>query len=84
MTGMAIKVKKVAEISPPMTTTANGFWVSDPMPVESAAGSNPNPAIKAVMTMGRTRDMAPSRMAVPVSLPSFRRSLKTLTKMTPF
>jgi proline racemase len=53
-------VKIVALINPPITTVANGFCVSEPMPCESAAGSNPIAAIVAVMTTGRIRDMTPA------------------------
>ena len=49
----------VAVINPEITTTARGRWVSDPIPVERAAGSNPRPAIRAVITTGRTRESAP-------------------------
>src|SRR5881396_202991 len=31
-TGNTNIVRRVAEINPPITTTARGFWVSDPMP----------------------------------------------------
>lgn len=31
----------VAVISPPIITIASGFWLSDPMPVDTAAGIKP-------------------------------------------
>ena len=46
-------------ISPPMTTMASGFWVSLPIPLDTAAGINPIAAIKAVITTGRTLDWTP-------------------------
>ena len=37
-----MRVRNVAEINPPMITTASGFWVSEPMPWDSAIGSKPS------------------------------------------
>ena len=46
-----LRVKKLAVISPPMITKARGFAVSEPTPVEIAAGIKPS--MEAVMTTGR-------------------------------
>ena len=54
----------VAVINPPITTTANGFCVSLPMPWLTAAGNKPIIAINAVITTGRTLDITPSRIAL--------------------
>ena len=51
---------------------ANGFCVSEPMPVESAAGSKPRQATSAVIMMGRSRSSEASRVAVRMSLFSSR------------
>jgi len=47
-----------------MITTANGFWLSDPIPVLMAAGKSPIEAINAVITKGRVRTFTPCKMAV--------------------
>ena len=67
-----------------MTTIANGFCVSEPMPVEIAAGKSPNIAIIAVITTGRTRDATPSRIAILRGCLCNRFCLKTEIKITPF
>ena len=61
--GRIRSVKSVEVISPPITTVANGFWVSEPIPVDNAAGSNPSIAINAVIKTGRTLVKAPLRTA---------------------
>jgi len=61
--GRTNSVSSVAEISPPITTVASGFWTSAPAPSPSAIGKNPNEATSAVMTTGRRRASAPSRAA---------------------
>lgn len=53
----------VAVINPPIMATASGFWLSEPMPVDNAAGNSPSIAIRAVITTGRTRAATPCRMA---------------------
>ena len=65
-------------------TTAKGRCVSEPMPCESAAGSKPRPAIKAVIRMGRKRTTAPSKMASATVYPSKIRCLICSTIITPF
>ena len=54
--GKISRVKKVELINPPMTTMARGFWVSLPIPLDTAAGSKPIAAISAVITTGLTLD----------------------------
>jgi hypothetical protein len=56
MMGKISSVNIVELIKPPITTLASGFWVSLPMPVETAAGNRPIAAIKAVITTGRILD----------------------------
>jgi hypothetical protein len=50
-------------INPPITTMANGFEASEPIPVESAAGIKPIAAIKAVINTGLNLLAIPSCMA---------------------
>ena len=50
MAGRINKVRTVEVINPPMTTMANGFCVSLPVPVEIAAGNNPIIAIERLLT----------------------------------
>jgi len=61
------EVKTVPVITPPMITTANGRAVSAPTPLE-----RPSAAIQQrhqrVMTMGRTREVAPSWIDSIISL----------------
>jgi hypothetical protein len=66
--------KNSRDTKPATITIANGFCVSDPIPVDSAAGNKPTQATSAVMMMGRTRSKAASRVALVMSIPS-RRSL---------
>src|SRR5207253_7385537 len=53
--GSTTSTSSVAEISPPMMTTASGFCVSEPMPCESAIGSSPSIASSAVISTVRIR-----------------------------
>ena len=50
-------------------TIAKGFWDSDPIPVDKAAGINPMDAIKAVMITGRVLDFTPFRSELSKSIP---------------
>jgi hypothetical protein len=53
-----------SRVNRPLTMTrANGRCVSVPTPVASAAGSNPSAATSAVIMIGRSRRIAPSRIA---------------------
>ena len=54
----------IAHRIPPMTTLAKGLELSDPIPVETAAGSSPIAAIRAVIITGRILDKTPDLMAV--------------------
>ena len=47
-------------------TIAKGLCVSEPIPVESAAGSRPRQATSAVIIMGRSRSSDASRVAADV------------------
>ena len=42
-----------ASVMPPTTTMASGFCTCEPMPVETAAGNRPMPAITQVISTGR-------------------------------
>ena len=53
----------VAQIKPPMTTRANGLELSEPIPVDIAAGNNPIIAMSAVINTGRTNEVTPILMA---------------------
>jgi hypothetical protein len=57
--GSRISVRAVAVISPPMTTMANGRWISEPGPVANNSGINPKAVIDAVISTGRKRLLAP-------------------------
>jgi hypothetical protein len=59
MIGNTNNVNIVAEISPPMMTSAKGFCDYEPIPVDNAAGNSPMEAIRAVITTGRVRDFTP-------------------------
>src|SRR5207245_5780118 len=61
--GSTTSTSSVAEISPPMMTTASGFCVSEPMPCESAIGSSPSIASSAVISTVRIRISAPRSTA---------------------
>jgi hypothetical protein len=53
--GKMKSVRHVALIKPPITTMASGFCVSDPMPVEIAAGSKPTAAMRAIEPVQRVQ-----------------------------
>jgi len=53
----------VALINPPIMTIAKGFCVSEPIPVERAAGVKPIEAIIAVIKTGRVQAFMPSLIA---------------------
>ena len=76
----------VAQIKPPITTRARGLELSDPIPVDNAAGNSPMVAIKAVISTGRMREFTPRFTAVnsgfsPRSLSRF--CLKAVVSRTP-
>src|SRR5476649_1235290 len=52
-TGKVMRITIGASIIPPTTTMASGFCTCEPIPVESAAGSNPTPAMTQVINTGR-------------------------------
>src|SRR5271169_4649190 len=62
------------ENSPPTMTRANGRCVSDPIPVDNAAGRRPNAATRPVIMMGRRRRIAASRVASMMPIPFLRSS----------
>ena len=61
---MMTSVNTVALKMPPMTTVANGRWISAPGPCASAIGKKPTAAATAVMSTGRNRPRALSTAAV--------------------
>lgn len=73
-TGLTKNPRKSREINPATMTISKGLCVSEPIPVESAAGSNPRQATRAVITIGRSRSSEASRVAVRMHhLPRSRR-----------
>src|SRR5207249_9464075 len=51
---------RIADVTiPPTTTRANGFWVSEPMPVATDAGSKPIAAASAAINTGRSCNSEP-------------------------
>lgn len=54
----------MAQRIPPITTLANGLELSDPIPCDMAAGSNPIAAINAVIITGLILEFTPNFMAV--------------------
>lgn len=61
--GKTIRVKSVADTSPPMMTRANGRCVSDPIAVEIAIGASPNEARSAVIRTVRNLSREPLKTA---------------------
>ena len=51
-----------------MTTVASGRWTSAPVPVAIAIGIKPSDATSAVISTGRSRPSAPSRIASSTAL----------------
>jgi hypothetical protein len=43
--GITIKVNKVDDISPPITTIANSLWTSKPVPVVITSNNKPNAVV---------------------------------------
>jgi hypothetical protein len=74
----------VAVINPPITTIASGFCVSDPIPLDIAAGNNPIAAISAVITTGLILEATPASIAKSIGFFSFIFFLNTDTSITPF
>ena len=72
-----------AESVPATITTANGRWVSLPIPWESAAGTRPSAARLAVISTGLSRSRAPARMASSSGSPRPRRSAMAESTSTP-
>jgi hypothetical protein len=54
----------VAHTNPPITTRASGLELSDPIPADMAAGSNPMVAMNAVISTGRISEFTPRFTAV--------------------
>ena len=71
-------------MSPPMTTVANGFWTSAPLPWESAIGRNPSEATAAVNKTGRNREAVPRITTSIIGIPLFRRVLNSAMRTIPF
>src|SRR6266566_2607742 len=81
--GSTSNVNTGAVIIPPTTTRANGFWVSDPIPVETAAGSKPMAAANEAMMTGRSRSCDPMTTASCRVEPCFRSALMDAIRTTP-
>ena len=69
---------------PPITTVASGRCTSAPVPVAKAIGRKPSDATNAVISTGRSRVRAPSRMATSSGLPCSRSWLMNVTSTKPF
>ena len=54
-----MSVNNVELTRPPITTTARGRCTSEPIPWDSARGTNPRSATKAVVNTGRRRNRQP-------------------------
>ena len=91
-------VSSVDEMMPPITTVASGRCTSAPVPVLSAIGRKPSAATSATIRIGRSRSIAPSRIAAsivaaaapagrgwprPSPRPSARRRRTSVMKPTP-
>ena len=82
--GKTSNVKIVDETIPPITTVANGRCTSEPVPCDIAIGMNPNEATSAVMSTGRRRITAPSRIADRGDRLSGRSFCINVTSTSPF
>jgi hypothetical protein len=82
--GKMNSVRVVAVISPPITTIARGLEVSDPIPVEVAAGISPMAAIRAAIATGLILDMTPERIAISRGIRSARFFLNLVRRITLF
>ena len=78
-----ISVSRVEVTSPPMTTTASGFWISEPGPLAVSIGTSPIAAMLAVISTGRSRRIAPSRTTWSSGMPCARSWLKYVVITTP-
>ena len=67
--GKTNNVSTVDDTKPPMTTIANGFYTSEPMPVANNIGIKPKADVAAVINTGRKQDNAPSNTAFLTSIP---------------
>ncbi len=66
----------IAPMTPPITTVANGRWISAPMPVLKAIGKKPKLATNVVISTGRNRVVA-ARCTASSSVNPFARSCRT-------
>ncbi len=67
-----------------MTTVASGRWISAPVSVAMAMGTKPSDATRAVIATGRSRVMAPSRIASRFGRPSATSCLMKVSITRPF
>jgi len=79
-----IRVRNVADINPPITTVASGFWTSAPAELDNAIGKNPREATAAVIITGRNRVCKPliTRSVISV-IPSFSSLLNSAISTMP-
>ena len=82
--GKIKSVITVAETRPPITTIAKGREVSEPIPVDVAAGISPMAAISAVITTGRILAITPERTATSKCILSFKFFLNRDNRITLF
>ncbi len=69
---MTKSVRAMAKSRPKATDTAMGDRISEPSDVERAMGSSPAMVVMEVMSMGRSRTVAPSMTARDLSMPFLR------------
>ncbi len=80
-----IKSVNIVDVtSPPITTIASGREVSEPIPVDVAAGKSPMAAMRAVITTGLIRAITPKRMASSRCIRSCRFFLNRDSRITLF
>ena len=66
---MIKSVSRVEVINPPTTTVANGFWISDPVPLANSIGIKLKMAIDAVINTGRNLLRLPFLIASCLAIP---------------
>src|SRR5215510_15284488 len=82
-TGSVTRMTIGASIMPPTTTTASGLCTCEPIPLDSAAGNRPTPAITHVISTGRICSSPVRRIAAVRSTPASIRALNCDRMMMP-
>jgi hypothetical protein len=81
---MTIRVNKVEDTSPPITTIASGFCTSAPVWVVITSGSKPKAVVIAVMRTGLSLDKEPLITASLTERPCFLRYSKLEINISAF